>query len=464
MTLLEERPLGASPEALIKEARRRQRLRWFAAIAALLVMVGIVAGVTAALGGSSTRTHQTTSTTLRPVPKATTQRQTLVASGPDQPQDIAFVDSDHGWIVEARQCTNENYECGSVIKATADGGRTWRTQYHGPGGLQQVSFTSPLVGWAWGGACEFQPWFITAPAADCHDTLVATSNGTSWHSVATPPSADKFAFSDALHGFAATQECIFGQYGNDLTVKPVTCPTTVFKTNDGGHIWQPVLHVPDEVIALGTMGTSPIAIERIPVPNENQPSSLEALLGSSGGTQWADASNIPLGPPGQNVGELLNPQAVVGLNVDGSGWIAVTDPFRCGENGCPLALDTTNDGGRSWIDVTTPGVVPNYSQGHHYCSGGPDLLYPAGSPVATLGAVVTGNAFCADPDAWVSVSVDGGRTWKHTTSLGVTSITALTFSSAHDGWLLGQPGPWSLIRTVDGGIHWTVVSAHVPVG
>ncbi len=152
MTLLEEPRSKASPEALIKEARRRQHLRWLAAFMGILVIAATVAGIAASLGGSSARSS--------PVPVVTRPPQTAahakpkraeISTAPGQPQDLAFVDAEHGWIVEARPCPNGLNGCGSLIEATTDGGRTWTTQYKGPGefGRSLLHVTERRVGLGW---------------------------------------------------------------------------------------------------------------------------------------------------------------------------------------------------------------------------------------------------------------------------------------------------------------------------
>jgi hypothetical protein len=345
VTLLEEPRSKASPEALIKEARRRQHLRWLAAFMGILVIAATVAGIAASLGGSSARSS--------PVPVVTRPPQTAahakpkraeISTAPGQPQDLAFVDAEHGWIVEARPCPNGLNGCGSLIEATTDGGRTWTTQYKGPGELDEVSFTSPNVGWAWGGACDNDVFFDQHPASpNCRDTLVETTDGTTWRPVVAPPDADKFVFTDYLHGWAATYACDYLENGDSMNVQPRTCPSTVFSTDNAGRTWVPNLHLEDSVIAIGILDSSPVIVEQEVPPTIEGTDSLLIVRGDPTGSTWTELSRVPV-----SVGT-INLLVSLEFESDGSGWIDVfTTGAGCGGGGCQEQIDVTRDAGRVW--------------------------------------------------------------------------------------------------------------------
>ena len=384
----------------------------------------------------------------------------VISTAPGQPQDLAFVDDENGWIVEARPCANGLNGCGSLIEGTADGGRTWTTQYNGPGELDQISFTSPHVGWAWGGACHYDPFFDEPqPRPDCRDTLVETTDGRTWHAVVAPPGADKFDFTGALHGWAATFACEYLSTGEQLAVEPRTCPSTVYSTDDAGRTWTPDLHLQVPVVAIGTSGSAPVIVEQqIPLSIDGS-DRLSTLLRTPNGTTWTELSSFPVDFTTVNLLVTLQ------LAPSGSGWINVfTNGAGCAVGGCQDDINVTTNGGRSWTPLNLNGLEDVFISSQKPCFGGPDRLTPGGSVTSTLAVAIEGNGGCNDPIGLVTVSYNGGRTWTHTTSLGSYIPWTVSFPSATNGWILSSPaGAWRLFTTDDAGAHWTV-AATVPVG
>lgn len=463
MTTLLDRPeQGDSLEALIKEARRRQRLRWFAVVLLVLMLSAGVTGFIESQGGSSTKESQTAAT-RRPhhLAAQSKSRRATSSTEPGQPEDLAFTNAEDGWVVESRFCKDGLSGCGSLIEATANGGDTWARQYKGPGELDQVSFSAPGIGWAWGGACSYDLFFDeSVPSPRCHDMLVTTTNGRNWRRVATPVGADKFVFTDALHGWAATYQCEYQFDGSETSIEPKTCPSTIYSTDDAGHTWRPVLDLQTSVLALGTFDSRPVIVEQgLPI-NIDGTDALSIVRGNQAGTQWSELATLSVQLGSYNLLVSFD------LGPSGDGWMeAFNTGDACGMGGCEQDLLVTRSGGRSWTSLD--GLDQVFSSSQKPCMGGPGGLIPAGSPSSALAVSIIGNGVCTNPIGLVAVSDDGGRTWTHDSSLGSHMPRALSMPTSRTGWILVSSGSagdrWSLFTTDNGGASWRL-SAAVPTG
>ena len=120
-------------------------------------------------------------------------------------RDVVFADAQHGWAVG---------EYWSVF-ATADGGKTWTTQFRDPwtggyqAGFRGVDFVSATTGWA---------------AGNDLTVMVTTDGGAHWtrqvvYDGSMKPNLEDIAFPDAQHGW------VVGSGG------------TIWATSDGGVSW-----------------------------------------------------------------------------------------------------------------------------------------------------------------------------------------------------------------------------------
>jgi photosystem II stability/assembly factor-like uncharacterized protein len=184
-------PSGFSPSP----HRQPRRLVWLLGIgaAAIVLIAAVVAA--GALAGRSTRGIGQAACAWH-----------AQQPGPGTTDDfvgVSFPDAQHGWAVGGIDKP--------VIRATSDGGRTWRNQdLRGTNGLASVSFADDVHGWAVG----------------VHNTLVATADGGStWTS--ENPEIDRDGnissvwFVDQHHGW------LVGEQG------------VVRVTSDGGRTWTP---------------------------------------------------------------------------------------------------------------------------------------------------------------------------------------------------------------------------------
>jgi len=120
----------------------------------------------------------------------------LQTSGTDQTfDDVIFVDPDNGWI------------SGNEIRHTADGGKTWNTQFESSDYLEKLYFSDLNNGWAVG----------------YNGTIIHTSDGTNWSAQTSGTTAALYSvhFADASNGWAV------GDSGK------------ILNTNNGGVNWNP---------------------------------------------------------------------------------------------------------------------------------------------------------------------------------------------------------------------------------
>lgn len=131
-------------------------------------------------------------------------------------------------------------------------------------------------------------------------------------------------------------------------------------------------------------------------------------------------------------------------------WSTVFHTPACGPGrSAPLA---TSDGGRTWRHVSVP-------RGQF----GPVQIARAVFPNPDTGWLVT-----VLGQVWRTA--DGGETWTRASGFPPGSVQSLSFPNPDDGWAMVflkamRPGPaairggFTLVRTVDGGRVWTVVTA-----
>jgi photosystem II stability/assembly factor-like uncharacterized protein len=172
--------------------RRWGWLLWIGIAASVLVAALVVIGALSGTSAPSVGQAACTWHAQQPGP------------GTDDDLDgVSFPDAQHGWAVGGIDKP--------VVRATSDGGRTWRNQdLRGTNGLDSVSFADDFHGWAVG----------------VHNTLVSTRDGGSTWTAEDPGishdgNISGVWFVDRSHGW------IVGQQG------------TIRVTSDGGRTWTP---------------------------------------------------------------------------------------------------------------------------------------------------------------------------------------------------------------------------------
>src|SRR5947209_8639192 len=378
----------------------------------------------------------------------------------------AFPSGQAGWIVRrgSEAVNTPDGVTSDALFQTTDGGRSWHERLRFKGEYDSMVFSADgSHGVAWGmdtGApqCQGAPPGCT-PAARPALVFSTIDGGVTWKPAPAPPgSFYTGAFMTPDQGWMLTEPAV-GPGALD-----------VYATTDGGSGWALVGHVTlSGYNSFGlTLGTYSRAFSFTDashgwlVPNSYSPASTPALLATAdGGRTWRGV-NLAL-PEGVG-GELSAgaPRIFAG----GSGILPVTVRAQALSPNGPeppsqVLIYSTNDGGATW--------------------GSPRPLFPAGS--AQAGELLVGTMGIWDfsdsrhwyvmnqtgtgggpwaPRPHLLVTADGGTTW--TTYGNSPDISDLHFTSATEGWaedqtyVEGVGNVNGLLRTTDGGAHWTRIA------
>jgi photosystem II stability/assembly factor-like uncharacterized protein len=260
-----------------------------------------------------------------------------------------------------------------------------------------------------------------------------TDGGRTWH-WSLPPgcfatcSASTISFLDARHGFALAWWATSGDRHSGMKL---------FRTDDGGSTWQLVSRpsVGGQINFLN--GRDGFVVESQQLPGLLGGIPEPALLShtNDGGHTWSSYRI----PPHSHWMQL--PFTAFGRHLVVAGLAAHHI------NG-PDAFYMSDDGGKHWSLRTPP-------QGKRLPTS-----FSAGSP--SMWALSAGHD--------LFVTHDGGQSWRKIVLHGLpprTAIEKIVFSSSRVGWALVGPhfgGEYasSLVRTTDGGLHWSPAGPRLP--
>jgi photosystem II stability/assembly factor-like uncharacterized protein len=384
-------PPADDREALIREARSRQRRRQllFAAGAAVAAAVGL--SLWAAIPGRDDHAHGGGGG------GASASR----GSGNAGRVPIAEVGTSGGvtWAIN-----------GIGMWLTTDGGRTWRRSLPPHvaavgdviARVPQVQFVDRRHGWLL--AVDVRGGL--QPGRRRHAELDWTSDGgRTWHWTMPRGCCGPFSFVNRRLGFFAGEKHLF-------------------ETRNGGATWRPVS---------GTYyGGNPTFVDA-----RHGVALLDGGLLSTadGGREWKDVrpSGRPAAAGDATIVEA--PVSVVGGRLVVTAQKAKADVLRL--------VPYLSDGGARWIARPFPGWWTSY-----------------------VGSDDGSRLSAATPDVWfaaardeLAVTTDAGRTWRRVRPVNVPHrwvIGALDFTSARTGWaIFDGPRQSVLMRTTDGGVHWT---------
>ena len=295
---------------------------------------------------------------------------------------LFFIDSNTGWVVGG------DYNYGSIILKTADGGNNWTTQSSGSKYyLRSVYFTDSNKGWAVGGDLQDSVGTI----------LTSTDGGNSWifQNIQTTRGLYSVYFTDSNTGWVVGKNYDYNG--------------TILKTTDGGNSWTLQYTViwgfPNNLYsvyfsdsnigwAVGVLGGMESSYGII-------------LKTTSGGNNWTTSKNFP-------------PIYSVYFTDSNTGWI-VGGAYYNGR------VYKTTDGGNDWTLQTSGGILPLSS----VCF----IDSNTGWAVGKSGAVLK--------------TTDGGNSWLWQSSGAISWLSSVYFTDSNKGWAVGEGG--TILHTTNGG-------------
>ena len=384
---------------------------------------------------------------------------TSAVSGFAGPQDIQFVSATEGWTWGSDTTGNNG-----MLLRTTDEGTTWQASLTMPSLLPlAVRFSGPATGW------------VVGSDAGQTTTLgqvlyTTTDGGQTWNAPVAIPQDDNTTFAAfAPQGGprAVLLETLWstGAGNGDIV------GTRVYRTTDGGATW-----------------LAPTLLKGVDLGHAAFSSATKgwATDGSwlwrttNGGASWHKVHRAPGYASVTTVGNavwVVN-GSVLHSSDGGKTWktlrglsiscISFSDPLNGWAADGATYLRTT-DGGRTWQHVT-PAPKPWGTRVSSLAAvGGETVWGAAGRVIRTtdggqhwrfatkrrvraLAAVSARQAWAVGPKGLIIHTADGGHHWKLQPSGVNVGLGDVFFLDARHGW---AGGGRTLLRTIDGGRHWT---------
>jgi len=367
-----------------------------------------------------------TAPAARPVPE------TGAPAGPPMFFNVSFGDAEHGAVQVFRRGNPPNRP--PPIYLTADGGRTWKRLTNPTNDIFAVAFVGR------------QRMLAEELGRALPRLLVSDNGGRTWQSLAIDPR--QFVISQSWPVFLGSDGWWLDWQAFSGTGARLTGPVGLLHTSDGGRTWQ----------RLAASGIPPFAyVDRVRFVDQRH--GLLAMISagdqamivasSDGGATWEPAVTFdtPLADT-RPLGILLLQHGSRLL-----AWVAVSPspgpgPIPGQQSGVRTFVSVSDDGGGTWGPFR-PGPVP--------------------TPASTAGAIVDDEGRLVVLDGhrlWISA--DGGATWLARVTVMPEGLIPAFIAATVPGSLyalaiessdiprLGN-APASLLRSSDGGIHWTEV-------
>lgn len=354
---------------------------------------------------------------LQPVAKS----QTLAARptvSPLQSRSLAggfymtFADPNHGWAYgTARDAPGR---ATSIIRATSDGGATWRTVGKLPDGLLGMQFTSAGEGWGYGkGIYKTEDggvsWQKVGPKGDYSDVDPAFGTVWAWQQNCLPNPANMGA----------------------------ACETTPLISQDSGRTWQsaaPLLPKQGQAGGLFRLNAKDAWTHLLGPEKNGGPTSAGFMVTHDGGKHWNALPEAPCWDSDE-----FDRRSMAGKGSEL--WVLCGSQPGAGSQF--KILYVSPDGGQTW-ELRSQSWRAGQDPGPDAISGGG---YIHSFVVASPG------------HAWVSLqrntlygTSDGGRTWHEGIPMqGDGSVGDVVFVDADHGWFATIG---SLFRTRDAGKSW----------
>lgn len=334
---------------------------------------------------------------------------------------IAFPTAASGWA--AGTGSSGTGSGSTVIWHTDSAGASWQAQWRGSGKLVSLTATDPAHAWAIVGR-----------------QLLGTTDGTSWHALATlPKHAAQVRFATASLGVVITDGCLPSLGGAGLP----HCPGQVLVSHNGGSTWTRVLTSSMPVFAAAD------AQGRLWAAEPAASAAVTFLTSGNGGRSWSRLSTVRSKIP-------LSGEVDVTLALGGGrlAWASVFDLDTCAMHGCLVSTLSSGNGGRTWRPVNLPDKYPDE------CGSANLELSTATDGSVWIGSSRNGAA-CAPPLGLLYR--DTGSGWRQLPPWQLSGLTSLDAVTAQVAYAIGDVGV--LARTEDGGQHWTqLLPSPVPTG
>ena len=402
------------------------------------------------------------------------------------------------------------------VEGTTNGGRTWHPLALLPAvAFHSLTFPTAQRGWAVGEPTNLQDistgpqqlfqtvdggrtWTLVGTVRGIISSVVVTPGGTAWVSVSKPCTQR-----------ACPPGSVLEQVGNRLvTVWNAPGPVLSLSLN-GGHLTAAVAVISAKFATVrlysrfkGTAWVQGGSITRFPwFPggSDGSPPAGGQLLWTSpdhalasvysnascamhgcgvsdvsmtvnGGVSWTSKKSVDIscqfapllaGRDGEvvvaqevNLAACPGPETQVFVSQDGG----IHFPSRTRFPETPLANLGVGAGGLIW-EVSGNALLVSRDGGRHWSQ-----LFPAPTPTGPVSAVSPRVAYAAGDQsnpAAILKTVNGGTTWRVVSSLGARDAVAVLFLGPHNGWIGAVPlqGEFrttqALLHTTDGGLHWS---------
>jgi len=347
-------------------------------------------------------------------------------------QSWQFADSRNGWVAVRRQDTASGR---SELFATHDGGGSWTRL--------SLQVPSAYVTWLRVFDADHGMVQLARDQSDGRGSLLGTDNGAAtWHDLRLPdqPAVGTAWFLDRQHGWFLTQAASNSPQGTALT-----------RTVDGGRTWQLLWRMnaasPDAGHGLPWAGVKgPLTFltpERGFLAAAEPDGSLRLFGTGDGGADWSPIELPDIGPPRPALARAAATTEVQSFSASAVEFASVRldEPARLQPVGW---IFLSADQGRTWEARSLP------DPGHPFRV----------QPTALLGE---DRWWLADGRQLWTTS-DGGQHWdlKDAALPGSAVLGSLQAANGGEAWSAGWSSPAAdadalLLRTLDGGAHWSAV-------
>jgi len=336
-----------------------------------------------------------------------------------QPLDaVQFVSARQGWVAGA----------GRVL-ATADGGRTWTTQYTGTAKLDQVDFTDAEHGWAVG----------------TNALLRATDGGATWTALTEPCETI-----ESVH--FVTQDLGYAVAGGAQVWLSGGVPAAVdggqlLRTTDGGSHWTRVTGAPAQAQTACFSGP---ANGFVGTPGK-------VWHTTDGGASWSLAFTEP--PEASGVHPPAPDITVLECAGGNAAWVLFLG-YGAALGHAPYLAYATQDA-RNWRALFEESYIESGARPEVHAPDGPGSYPGPFSAISPAAAAFVGYTpplgYGAAP---LEMVASGGATLTMEGNVGGVSVPEATaFISPVQGWVIGETlpsGDFVIEATADAGHTWTL--------